>query len=371
MLVGFVPALSLLLPPQLRTAAIVSGQTAASLRTPPPLLLAESVEALAGMNVAQLKAECAQRGLPVSGKKQELIDRLSQQFAPASRGRAAAAARSSRSSATAGATAGSAKLSAQAHSVSKGGPAVMIVESPAKCATIAKFAGSDYIVLASYGHVRALPSKPNSVRPNEAFAMEFELVNGAGTVLKNMGSALRSARALLLATDPDREGEAIAWHVQEALRERRLLREGLPVQRITFSEITPRAVQAALASPRQINLPLVRAQQARQAVDYLVGFTLSPCYGASCPAAAPPDGSSRWRSGLLWSGSTRLRDLNRASIGASRRGWRRRQQPRVRRRMQMRVRRMLAEVAVAVAAAAAVAVAAAVAAARRAAFWVS
>ena len=163
------------------------------------------------------------------------------------------------------------------------GPAVMIVESPAKCKTIAKFAGNDVTVLASMGHVRTLPSKPGTVRPTEDFAMDFELVRGAGTILKGIGAALRESRALLLATDPDREGEAIAWHVYEALRERKLLPADIKVERVTFSEITEKAVQAALASPRQINLPLVRAQQARQAVDYLVGFTLSPVLWRKLP----------------------------------------------------------------------------------------
>ena len=233
---------------------------------------------LASLTVPQLKAELVKRGLPVSGKKAVLIERLSAQIRPPRNGKAkvSSGAPSSRRSAK--------PASPQGMSVTRSdGPAVMVVESPAKCATIAKFAGDDTIVLASYGHVRALPSKANSVRPSEDFAMDFEVASGAGSVLKSLGTALRSSRALLLATDPDREGEAIAWHVLEALREKGLLPAHIPVHRVTFSEITPKAVQAALANPRAINMPLVRAQQARQAVDYLVGFSLSPVLWRKLP----------------------------------------------------------------------------------------
>ena len=234
--VAFLAPTAALVLPGLRPPALLSPRDRLGAR---PVLLAKSREPtitcaadLASLTVAQLKTECMDRGLPVSGKKEQLMNRLSSQFEPAKRRGAKTGGGGSSSGGT--------------------GPAVMIVESPAKCKTIAKFAGNDYVVLASYGHVRSLPSKPNSVRPQEQFAMEFELVNGAGTVLKNIGAALRNACALLLATDPDREGEAIAWHVQEALRERRLLPESLPVRRITFSEITERAVQAALAEPRPL-----------------------------------------------------------------------------------------------------------------------
>ena len=237
---------------------------------------------LGSMTVAQLKTELVRCGLPVSGTKGVLIDRLSGQRSFPSKSSRIASVAERHASSTAGASKGSTKKMVSGLSSARG-PAVMVVESPAKCATIAKFAGADYVVHASYGHVRALPSKPGSVRPTEEFGMSFELVSGANSVLKTLGAALKDARALLLATDPDREGEAIAWHVHEALMERGLLPSHLPVHRITFSEITPKAVQAALAAPRAVDLPLVRAQQARQAVDYLVGFTLSPVLWRKLP----------------------------------------------------------------------------------------
>ena len=236
---------------------------------------------LLGMTVPQLKQELLQRGLPVGGRKDELVARLTAEgaFVPAGQPKAPRKKASSASAAAAPKSSGTASTVL----ARPDGPAVMIVESPAKCATIAKFAGANFIVLACNGHVRSLPSKPNSVRPAENFAMEFELVNGAAQRLKSLGAAIRRARALYLATDPDREGEAIAWHVHEALREKALLPDNVPIHRISFSEITKQAVQAALAAPRRINLPLVRAQQARQAVDYLVGFTLSPVLWRKLP----------------------------------------------------------------------------------------
>ena len=229
------------------------------------------------MTVAQLKQELVKRGLPGSGRKDELLSRLVAEGAHVPAGRPNAPKKSAPKAA---ATRGDAAISQRARPE---GPIVMVVESPAKCATIAKFAGSSCIVLACNGHVRTLPSKPNSVRPAEGFAMDFELVAGAGGVLKNLGAAVRDARALYLATDPDREGEAIAWHVHEALRDRALLPDNVPVHRISFAEITQQAVTNALAAPRRINVPLVRAQQARQAVDYLVGFTLSPVLWRKLP----------------------------------------------------------------------------------------
>ena len=247
------------------------------------------------MTVPQLKQELVKRGLPVGGRKQELVARLAveRSFKPAGRP-PTALPKSSTPRTARGMASAIGSSSGITERPPPGGPAVMIVESPAKCATIAKFAGDHFIVLACNGHVRSLPSRPNSVRPSESFAMEFELVSGAGGVLKRLGTAIRGARALYLATDPDREGEAIAWHVHEALSERSLLPDHMPVHRISFGEITAEAVQAALASPRRINLPLVRAQQARQAVDYLVGFTLSPVLwrklpGCKSAVSARPD----------------------------------------------------------------------------------
>jgi hypothetical protein len=241
------------------------------------LASASASDELAGFKVAELKEELLRRGLPVSGRKDALIDRLKQAMQPL------ATRQMTTSSGSGSGVAKSQRRKMAASQVVGDGPAVMIVESPAKCKTIAKFAGSDTVVLASYGHVRSLPSKANSVRPAENFAMDFELVSGAASTLKGLGAALRGARALLLATDPDREGEAIAWHLQEALKERGLLPPSMPVHRVTFTEITERAVQAALAAPRTIDMPLVHAQQARQAVDYLVGFTLSPVLWRKLP----------------------------------------------------------------------------------------
>lgn len=224
------------------------------------------------MKVAQLKEELGRRGLPVGGRKAELAARLTsaqldssdQQGEMPKSGKAPSKpSRKARHAAT--------------------GPAVLLVESPAKCATIAKFSGDRFVVLACNGHVRSLPSRANSVRPQEGFAMDFELVKGGGGVLSKIGAALKGARALYLATDPDREGEAIAWHVVEALRERGKLPVSLPIHRISFSSITQPAITAALEAPRSVNLQLVHAQQARQALDYLVGFSLSPVLWRKLP----------------------------------------------------------------------------------------
>jgi DNA topoisomerase I len=152
---------------------------------------------------------------------------------------------------------------------------LVIVESPAKARTIEKYLGGDFKVLASYGHVRDLLAKEGAVDPEAGFAMKYQEIERNRRHLSAIAKALRSADALYLATDPDREGEAISWHVCEALRDRGLL-DGRPVYRIVFHEITRRAVQEALEHPRQISSDLVDAQQARRALDYLVGFNLSP-----------------------------------------------------------------------------------------------
>jgi len=152
---------------------------------------------------------------------------------------------------------------------------LVIVESPAKAKTIEKYLGGDFKVLASYGHVRDLVAKGGAVDPEAGFAMKYQEIERNRRHLDAIAKAMRGADALYLATDPDREGEAISWHVCEALRERGLL-ETRPVHRIVFHEITKRAVQEALEHPREISGDLVNAQQARRALDHLVGFTLSP-----------------------------------------------------------------------------------------------
>jgi len=152
---------------------------------------------------------------------------------------------------------------------------LVIVESPAKAKTIEKYLGGDFKVLASYGHVRDLVAKEGAVDPDANFTMKYQEIERNRRHLDAIAKAMRGADALYLATDPDREGEAISWHICEALRERGLL-ESRPVHRIVFHEITKRAVQEALAHPREVSGDLVNAQQARRALDHLVGFNLSP-----------------------------------------------------------------------------------------------
>ena len=161
---------------------------------------------------------------------------------------------------------------------------LVIVESPAKAKTIEKYLGPDYKVLASYGHIRDLPPKDGSVRPEDGFAMDWELGDRAGKTVKDIAAAMKGARRLYLATDPDREGEAISWHVEEVLRDKKLLADK-EVHRITFNEITKRAVQAAIEAPRQVDDALVQAYLARRALDYLVGFTLSPVLWRKLPGS--------------------------------------------------------------------------------------
>jgi DNA topoisomerase-1 len=152
---------------------------------------------------------------------------------------------------------------------------LMIVESPAKAKTLHKYLGKDFQVLASYGHIRDLVPKEGAVDPEGDFAMRYELIDKNEKHVEAIARAARKAEALYLATDLDREGEAISWHITEVLRERGLL-DGKTVHRVVFSEITPRAVSEAIAHPRALSSNLVDAQQARRALDYLVGFNLSP-----------------------------------------------------------------------------------------------
>jgi DNA topoisomerase I len=152
---------------------------------------------------------------------------------------------------------------------------LVIVESPAKARTIEKYLGGDFKVLASYGHVRDLVARDGAVDPDAGFTMKYQEIERNRRHMDAIAKAMRTADALYLATDPDREGEAISWHVCEALRERGLL-DSRPIYRIAFHEITKRAVQEALEHPREISGDLVNAQQARRALDHLVGFGLSP-----------------------------------------------------------------------------------------------
>jgi DNA topoisomerase-1 len=152
---------------------------------------------------------------------------------------------------------------------------LLIVESPAKAKTINKYLGKDFTVLASYGHVRDLRPKEGAVDPDADFAMAYEVIEKNEKHVEAIAKAAKTADSLYLATDLDREGEAISWHIAEILRERNLL-EGKALHRVVFSEITPHAIQEAVAHPRKLSLDLVNAQQARRALDYLVGFNLSP-----------------------------------------------------------------------------------------------
>jgi DNA topoisomerase-1 len=161
---------------------------------------------------------------------------------------------------------------------------VVIVESPAKAKTINKYLGNNYTVLASYGHVRDLPSKNGSVDPDNDFAMKWEADPTSKKRLNEIASAVKGSDTLYLATDPDREGEAISWHVLKVLEAKKALK-GVKVKRVAFNEITKSAILNAMAAPREINQELVEAYLARRALDYLVGFTLSPVLWRKLPGA--------------------------------------------------------------------------------------
>ncbi|WP_292042508.1 MULTISPECIES: type I DNA topoisomerase [unclassified Brevundimonas] len=161
---------------------------------------------------------------------------------------------------------------------------LVIVESPAKAKTINKYLGSDYKVLASYGHIRDLPSKDGSVLPDEDFAMHWEVDGKATKRLSEIAEAAKKADRVILATDPDREGEAISWHVLEVLNKKKALKD-TEVERVTFNAITKSAVLEAMANPRQVDMELVNAYLARRALDYLVGFNLSPVLWRKLPGA--------------------------------------------------------------------------------------
>nr|WP_202401694.1 MULTISPECIES: type I DNA topoisomerase [unclassified Saccharibacter] len=161
---------------------------------------------------------------------------------------------------------------------------VVVVESPAKAKTINRYLGSDYTVIASFGHVRDLPPKDGSVRPDENFAMSWQTDERGTKQIATIAKAIKGAKTLILATDPDREGEAISWHVRSALAEKKLLKN-IDVQRVTFNEITKKAIATAMASPRDLDQPLIDAYLARRALDYLVGFTLSPVLWRKLPGS--------------------------------------------------------------------------------------
>lgn len=152
---------------------------------------------------------------------------------------------------------------------------LVIVESPAKCKTIEKYLGKDFTVLASYGHVRDLIPKEGAVDPTHDFAMKYQVIDRNQRHLQEIAKSVKSADTLYLATDPDREGEAISWHVFEYLKDKKLLKDK-DVKRVVFHEITKKAVTEAIANPTELSLNLINAQQARRALDYLVGFNLSP-----------------------------------------------------------------------------------------------
>ena len=161
---------------------------------------------------------------------------------------------------------------------------LVIVESPAKAKTINKYLGKDYLVLASYGHIRDLPSKNGSVDPENKFKMLWEIDSFSKKYLKEITDAAEDSTKIILATDPDREGEAIAWHVKEVLESKKLLK-GKGLERVVFNEITKTAILNAIKNPRDIELPLVEAYLARRALDYLVGFNISPILWTKLPGS--------------------------------------------------------------------------------------
>lgn len=162
------------------------------------------------------------------------------------------------------------------------GKNLLVVESPAKAKTITKYLGKDFVVLSSRGHVRGIPSKSNAVNTNDNFETEYEINPTSSRYLDAITDAAKSANNIYMATDPDREGEAISWHVVEVLKDRKIDLDN-KIHRITFNEVTPESVKAAIKSPRAIDMSLVSAQRARQSLDYLVGFSISPILWRKLP----------------------------------------------------------------------------------------
>ena len=161
---------------------------------------------------------------------------------------------------------------------------LVIVESPAKAKTINKYLGEDYKVLASYGHIRDLPSKNGSVDPENEFKMIWEIDSFSKKYLKEISEVAKKSKKIILATDPDREGEAIAWHVKEYLSEKKIIKDKI-VERVVFNEITKKAVSIGIENPRKIETQLVDAYMARRALDYLVGFNISPILWTKLPGS--------------------------------------------------------------------------------------
>jgi len=161
---------------------------------------------------------------------------------------------------------------------------IVIVESAAKAKTINKYLGKDYKVIPSFGHVRDLPAKDGSVLPDNDFAMAWAVDTDATKIVNEIAKAVKGADRLILATDPDREGEAISWHLLQILQDKRALK-GVHVERVAFNAVTKTAVMEAMSHPRQLDMPLVDAYLARRALDYLVGFTLSPVLWRKLPSA--------------------------------------------------------------------------------------
>ena len=162
---------------------------------------------------------------------------------------------------------------------------LLIVESPAKAKTIGKYLGKDYQVLASYGHIRDLPSKDGSVEPNNDFKMNYQDSLKSKTHIKNIVDNAKNVEKIILAPDPDREGESIAWHILEVLKAKKAIKSATKIERVVFNAITKNSVLEAIQKPRQIDMDLVNAQQARRALDYLVGFTLSPVLWRKLPGS--------------------------------------------------------------------------------------
>ena len=162
---------------------------------------------------------------------------------------------------------------------------VLVVESPAKAKTINSYLGSSYTVIASYGHVRDLPSKNGSVDPQNDFKMKWQADSNAQKQIKKIVDALKNDNDLILATDPDREGEAISWHVVESLKNRKVIKNDTPVKRVVFNAITKSSILEAMKSPREIDMPLVEAYLARVALDYLMGYEISPVLWRKLPGS--------------------------------------------------------------------------------------
>ncbi len=161
---------------------------------------------------------------------------------------------------------------------------VVVVESPAKAKTINRYLGENYTVLASYGHVRDLPSKDGSVKPDQDFEMSWQMSDSGGQRIRDITKARNGADRLILATDPDREGEAISWHVCELLKQNNKTRD-IPYERVVFNEITKTAITKAIASPRELDIDLIEAYLARRALDHLIGFSLSPVLWRKLPGS--------------------------------------------------------------------------------------